>query len=321
MSMPGKRVRTREVIAAHRRAGREFEAGGVRSFVLEQGEGPVVLCMHGMWGSSFLYRKVLAELAARQLRGVAFDLPGFGLADRPSDQDYSWTGLGRFAVAAVDQLGIERFHLVVHDIGGPVGFELASALPDRVASMTIFNTMIDVTRFSPPWSMQPFRRRVIGELWLRALNKPMFRLLMGMQGIGDRTAISRAELNSYMLLMKGDDGGRAFLRVMRSTERTPEKQALYRATVRDVAYPVQVIWAANDPALALVSYGEQARAAVGLDQLQLIKGKHFPQEDQPAAMADHIEQIVTAAARSVTRPRDAPPGPLVNDRAGPVGRS
>ena len=67
---------------------------------------------------------------------MSFDLPGLGFADRPSDFDYTFTGLGRFAVAAVDVLGLDRFHLVVHDAGGPVGFELAAAIPDRVRSLT-----------------------------------------------------------------------------------------------------------------------------------------------------------------------------------------
>jgi haloalkane dehalogenase len=65
-----------EVLGAHEHAGHRFEAGGVRSFVREQGDGPAVVCVHGMIGTSFLYRKVLAELATRGLRGVAFDLPG-----------------------------------------------------------------------------------------------------------------------------------------------------------------------------------------------------------------------------------------------------
>ena len=115
---------TSDVLAEHRSAGRAFTAAGIRSFVRAEGNGPSVLCMHGMWGSSLLE--------------------------------------------------LDRFHLVVHDIGGPVGFELASRLPDRVASLTIFNTMIDVTTFTPPWSMRPFRYRGLGELWLKGLNKPMF---------------------------------------------------------------------------------------------------------------------------------------------------
>jgi pimeloyl-ACP methyl ester carboxylesterase len=194
-----------EVLAAHQQAGRYFEAAGVRSFVRDQGTGPAVLCVHGMIGSSFLYRKVLTGLADRGLRGIAFDLPGFGLADRPPGYDYSWTGLGKFCVAAVDELGLGQFHLVVHDIGGPVGFELAAAMAHRVASLTMLNTTVDVTAFKSPWSMEPFRHRGLGELWMRSLNAPMFRFLMGLQGIGDTSAVSRAELKTYLALIKGPD--------------------------------------------------------------------------------------------------------------------
>ena len=82
---------------------------------------------------------------------MAFDLPGLGLADRPPDYDYSWTGLGRFAAAAVDALRLDAFHLVVHDIGGPVGFELMSRVgPDRVRSLTVMNTMVEVDTFERP---------------------------------------------------------------------------------------------------------------------------------------------------------------------------
>jgi haloalkane dehalogenase len=280
-----------DVLARHRGAGRRFTAAGVRSFVLEQGTGAAVVCLHGMWGSSFLYRKVLRELAERGLRGLAWDLPGFGLAERPVDHDYSWTGLGRFCVAATEELGLDRFHLVVHDIGGPVGFELAAALPQRVASLTILNTMIDVTEFTPPWSMRPFRRPILGRVWLAGMTPPMFRSLMKLQGIADSSQITKAELNAYLALMKGEDGGRSFLKIMRSTERTPAKQALYRSTVRDVPYPVQVVWAAEDPALKLAVYGERARAAAGLEHIDTIPGKHFPQEDQAPAIAQRVAEI------------------------------
>ena len=91
--------------------------------------------------------------------------------------------------------------------------------------------------------------------------------------------------------MGGDDGGRSFLRVMRSTERTPEKEALYRAAVGNRGYPVQVVWAADDPALKASKYGEKARQAAGLSKIELIPGKHFPHEDQTAAIADHIAAI------------------------------
>ena len=288
--------RHQHVLEAHRQAGRYFDAAAVRSFVREQGTGPAVLCLHGMIGTSFLYRKVLAELAARGLRGVAFDLPGFGLAERPSGYDYSWTGLGKFCVAAVDELGLGEFHLVVHDIGGPVGFELAAAVPGRVASLTMLNTTVDVTDFKSPWTMEPFRHRGLGELWMKSLNPPAFRFLMRLQGIGDRAAVSNAELNAYLALIKGPDHGRAFLQIMRSTERTAAKQARYRAAVRDVPYPVQAVWAADDPAMTLAVYGEKARAAAGLPRLHVVPGKHFPQEDQAPAIAQKIAELALSTA-------------------------
>src|SRR5215211_2267565 len=106
------------VIDAHERSGYRLAVGGVDTFVLDLGDGQPVVCLHGVPASSFLYRKLIVELAARGLRGLAFD----------------------------------QFHLVVHDIGGPVGFELAAADPGRVASLTVLNAPVEV----------PARRSVAG---------------------------------------------------------------------------------------------------------------------------------------------------------------
>jgi pimeloyl-ACP methyl ester carboxylesterase len=264
----------------------------VQSFVREAGAGEPVVCIHGVPASCFLYRKVLDELAARGLRGIAFDLPGLGLAARPDDFDYSWTGLGRFSAAAVDALGLDSFHLVVHDIGGPVGFELAAAHGERVRSLTVLNTLVEVDTFKRPWSMEPFARRVAGEVYLRTLTKPAFRFLMRMQGIGDRSAATDDELDAYLDLLRRDDGGRAFLRIMRGFERTRAKRDLYVGTLRDAPYPVQIVWGADDPALKLAVHGEQARRAAGLGEIHTVAAKHFLQEDQAPALAERVAALV-----------------------------
>lgn len=280
------------VIAHHQAAGRTFEAAGVRSFVREEGDGAAVVCMHGVPASSFLYRKVLAGLAQRGLRGVAFDLPGLGLADRPRDFDYTWTGLGAFSIAAVDALGLDRFHLVVHDIGGPVGFELAAAMPERILSLTLLNTIVDVASFKKPWSMRPFESKTFGPLWLAGMTRPGFRLLMRMLGIADWDAVSTAEIDAYVGLLKREDGGRAFLRIMQSFETTVAKQVLYRSTLADVPYPVQVVWGDRDPALKIHSFGAAAQAAAGLAKIHRLPAKHFLQEDQAESVAERVATFV-----------------------------
>ncbi len=176
------------------------------------------MLIHGVPTSSFLWRKVLPELAARGRRGVAFDLPGLGLADRPRDYDYSWTGLGRFALAAVDALDLRDFHLVVHDIGGPVGFELLAAVGgERVRSLTVLDTMLEVDVFQRPWMMELFARRGIGELWLAGATRPAWAVLNRM--VGGRA--SYEEWTAHLDLLKRDDGGRAFLRIMRGLRAHP----------------------------------------------------------------------------------------------------
>ena len=130
---------TTRLLADYRASGRPFTAAGIGSFVLDAGarDAQPVVCVHGVPASAYLYRKVVPALAERGLRGIAIDLPGLGLAERPTDADYSWSGLGRWLSAAVDALGLDRFHLVVHDIGGPIGFEVAVADAGRVRSLTL----------------------------------------------------------------------------------------------------------------------------------------------------------------------------------------
>jgi len=284
-----------QVIAAYERTGRYYFAGGVQSFVIDEGQGEAVVCIHGVPASAFLYRKVVRELAAKGLRRIAFDLPGLGLAERPVDFDYTWTGLGRFATAAVEALGLDRFHLVVHDVGGPVGFEVAAALPERVGSITVLNTLVEVDTFRRPWVMEPFAHRGLGELYLGVLNRPISRALMRFQGVADTTKLTKAEMDAYLMLLRREDGGKAFLKIMRGFELTKEKRDLYVAVLRSDRYPVQIVWGAADPTLKLRTHGERARLAAGLDEIHRLPGKHFLQEDQAPALAGRIAAFLRAA--------------------------
>ena len=277
-----------EIVAEHTAAGRHFTVDGLRSFVREQGDGDPVVCVHGVPMSSFLWRKVLPELAARGLRGVAIDLPGLGLADRPDDADYTWTGLGRFLAAAVDALGIDRYHLLVHDIGGPVGFELAAAHRERVRSLLVLNTLGDVDRFRRPWFMEPYAHPRLGPAWLASTTPAVFTGLMYSMGVLDRGSITRDEIAAHVRLLKRDDGGRAFLKIMRGFERTPAKGELYRRVLGDDAYPTGVLWGADDPSLRPSREGEQIRVAAGLPDVPTVPGRHFLPEEAPAAIAEHV---------------------------------
>lgn len=280
------------LLARHTAAGRRFSAAGISSFALDDGprEGTPVVCVHGVPASAFLYRKVVSELASRGLRGIAIDLPGLGLAERPVDADYTWTGLGRWLLAAIDELKLERFHLVLHDIGGPIGFEVANAAPERVLSMTLLNTIIEVGSFHRPWPMEPFAHPLLGEAWLASLRIPgTFLSIMRLVGVSRH--VPAAEILCWKPLLFGDDGGRAFLKIMRGFELTAAKQQLYLDVLRDRRYPVQVVWGARDKMLPWQRYGVQAQRAAGVQDPIMVPAKHFLQEDHPQEIAEAVHRL------------------------------
>lgn len=61
---------------------------------------------------------------------------------------------------------------------------------------------------------------------------------------------------------------------------------------------VQVLWAAQDPAMPIGTYGERARAAAGLAAVDSVPGKHFPQEDQAPAIAARVAAIALAREKN-----------------------
>jgi pimeloyl-ACP methyl ester carboxylesterase len=285
-----------EAIEAHRAAGREFTAGGVQSFVRAEGDGEPVVLTHGLPASSYLYRKVIPELAAAGFRAMSFDLPGLGLAARPADFDYTFTGLGEWAVSAVDALGLDRFHLVVHDAGGPVGFELAHRMPGRIRSLTLLNTVVDMD--TVPFPMEVYARFATGPRWPALPTPALTRELVYRIGIRDRAAVPPHEVDVYRDLVLREDDGRAYLQIMRNLERTPEKAALYASVVdtRRVPYPVQIVWGADDPILSLRKHGWAAREAAGLRTILTLPGRHFLQEDRAPEIAGAVADFARAAS-------------------------
>ena len=244
---------------------------------------------HGIPVSSFLYRKVLPRLAERGLRGVAFDLPGLGLAEKPADFDYSWTGLGRWTGDAIDALGIDDCHLVLHDIGGPVGLEWALRNRERVRSLTVLDTLIDVAHFRPVWTMGLAAPPVIGPLWVATTQPPVARWLFYLQGIGDRSATPAHEVDAHLALLHHDGGGRSFRKIVRGFELTEAKERFYVEGLREATWPATILWGDRDPAL-----GDDRRRVFedvfGIDA-EVISAKHFLQEDRALAVGEAIASV------------------------------
>jgi len=114
--------------------------GDCRVHYLDEGEGEVVLCLHGEPSWSFLYRKMIPLLAPGH-RVVAPDFIGFGKSDKFTEmEEYSFQMHRDTLVEFLNKLAIGDITLVCQDWGGLIGLRVASELPDRFARLVIMNT-------------------------------------------------------------------------------------------------------------------------------------------------------------------------------------
>src|SRR5688572_25780032 len=117
-------------------------ARGVGGPVLQagpRGAREAVVFLHGNPGSGQEFAD-LVEATGDFARAVAPDMPGFGRADKPEDFRYDVAGYADHIDSLLAELGIDRVHLVLHDLGGPWGLEWAARDPGRVGSVTLLNT-------------------------------------------------------------------------------------------------------------------------------------------------------------------------------------
>jgi haloalkane dehalogenase len=115
---------------------------------IDEGEGEVILFVHGTPSWSFDYRKVIADLR-KDHRCVAYDQIGFGLSAKPASYDYSLERHVRTLEEFADGLHLSHITLVVHDFGGPIGLEYALRHPDKVKQVVALNTWIGSSEGQP----------------------------------------------------------------------------------------------------------------------------------------------------------------------------
>ncbi len=120
---------------------REITAMGLRTRVLESGptSEEAVVFIHGGPGSANDWDYLLPRVG-EFARAVAFDLVGFGRADKPAHLGYSGPVWATFVQHVLNELGIRRVHVVANDLGGEAATHWAAAHPDALASAVLLNT-------------------------------------------------------------------------------------------------------------------------------------------------------------------------------------
>lgn len=128
-----------------------FEVDGAELAVRLAGDRnrPALLLLHGFPSSSATFRAVIGPLS-QDCFVIAPDLPGYGASAPVTHPSFA-----RFADlmdGLLAQLGVESFHLYLHDYGAPVGLHLATRAPGRIRSLIIQNANAHESGMGPSWA-------------------------------------------------------------------------------------------------------------------------------------------------------------------------
>jgi pimeloyl-ACP methyl ester carboxylesterase len=130
----------RERLVPHSTSYRTIQVDGLSIFYREAGpkDAPTLLLLHGLPSSSRMFEPLFARLADRY-HLIAPDYPGFGHSDWPDAKKFAYTfdhiaeSMNHFTEA----LGLTRYTLYMQDYGGPVGFRMVLAHPERVEALIV----------------------------------------------------------------------------------------------------------------------------------------------------------------------------------------
>ncbi|KQX46826.1 alpha/beta fold hydrolase [Paenibacillus sp. Root444D2] len=106
---------------------------------VDEGQGPVILLLHGNPTWSYLYRNVIKELSG-ECRLIALDYPGLGMSRAPSDYGYTPKEHSEAVTEFIRRLNLKDFVLVVQDWGGPIGFNYAVRHRENLRGIVVMNT-------------------------------------------------------------------------------------------------------------------------------------------------------------------------------------
>jgi pimeloyl-ACP methyl ester carboxylesterase len=264
---------------------RRITVGGISAPMIEagpEGAAEAVFFVHGNPGSSRDW-EALVDAVGDFGRAVAVDMPGFGQADKPRDFEYNVGGYAAFIQGALEELGITRVHLVVHDFGGPFGLVWGLQHPDAWASVTLINIGI-----LPGYTWHTMARRwrtpVLGELTQLWIPRGAWR--KAMQGSNPKGLPPEFVDQMYDNYDRGTR--RTVLKLYRATPDPGDAAAEVGKAIKALNKPALVIWGMADPFLPGKYADQQAEFFDVKNTVKLPESGHWCYQDDPDAVREAL---------------------------------
>ena len=284
----------------HRSQQRVFNSTGGKIAYLDYGTGPVLVLLHGVPSSSWLYRQMIEPLQ-KNYRVIAIDLLGFGSSDKPESnhENYQIPSQASYVTQLLSSLGIKDYNLLFHDMGGLVGWELvnnsinsgASAAPS-VSNLIVLNTIIAKHGFEHPKMKKGTVARIMSDTFANQLSSAAaLELTFQNMGLSANKALSENECNGYVIPMQEGNGDVLYDFYTSFDHSRFERLESQISNLSNFDGDVLVLWGAQDKVLTTQQIPVLQKAAnVKSNNIHIFNDNaHFLPEEIPEILVEKIQ--------------------------------
>lgn len=258
-------------------------APGVSVNVLEAGEGPTLVLVHGHPGSAYEWRPLIDALAERGFRVLAYDRVGYGRSDARPDDDFTVDANARELLALLASEGLDRATVVGWSYGGGVGIAAARLDPDRIGRLVLVGSVgpgIENRPGPPGWLMRAVIVPAMG--WAMEIPPLASRLRHGFTS----SAFAPGPPPDDLSLVHANFSRPHTLDTMLSEGRDLDGRAPIDPA--SLALPILVVQGEGDALVPVSVAKELHRRAMGSELWVVEAGSHALPVTHPAELADRI---------------------------------
>ena len=254
---------------------------------IDKGVGEVIVLLHGVPTSGWLYRKMIDSLVNKGFRVVVPDMLGFGSSDSPKGYDiYSPEAHGKRLLALMNHLNISNWNHVFHDAGGLWTWELLKIAPDKIKKLVVLNSIIYEEGFNPPMRFERggFTKLSVSFYSNKLTNKTIMKKLFKNALI--KNNLTANEIEGYRRPLLEGKTNSLYTFFSSTCNALPD----YSETLKNIAIPTIVIWGKHDKMLRWTPIADKVIADLNIEpeNVHIINAKHYIQEENTNEILDYL---------------------------------
>lgn len=256
---------------------------------IDQGEGDLFFLIHGIPTNSWMYRKIIKDLA-KTYRVIAPDLIGFGQSSKPS-KGLSVKEHGEVLSAFLsEKIKVKTFNLMVHDFGGPIGFSMLGESDYEITQAVILDTFF----FEEGWKNgYNFFSKTVNAVLPKVMTGMFFE--MGIKSMF-HSKMPSVVIEGYVRPLTAKHGSEGYSCLYKSIpdvkkNTLPNIQKTLKAKLN--ANNTKVVWGDSDPFLDSKKQVDQIAKSVGLSRKNILilkNGKHLVADENAEAILNFIKE-------------------------------